>query len=127
MADGKRAGNSTQVQIHYQVEANAPVVYAHGAYGGIGPRGDVIMNIYYDNWPLPAASSLIINEEGRVVSEQTERDESIVRSIVARIIMPPPIARSLAEWLREKAEEAEAKIQEKTGTSSPQENANTQA
>ena len=101
-----------EVPIVFVGAENAPVFFVHGGYGGPGPRGDVIVNLYVDSWKLPDEARLVATEGG--VEEQAEPLHVLVRKVVAQLVLPPVVARSLGEWLVRRAEDAERLAEEAT-------------
>jgi hypothetical protein len=97
------------VPVEFQRLPVAPIVYAHGAWGGVGPRGDVIANFYVDDQFLP--NLVITPTEGGTLREVRTEDSKtlrITRSIVATVLLNPQVALSVGEWLVQKAKEAKA-------------------
>jgi hypothetical protein len=84
---------------------NAPVVYVHGAWGGVGPRGEIVAYLYQDTIEFPEQFSLVISDNGAIVKTETpEYEPKLTRTVRVTLLLTPNVALSFANWLREKAE-----------------------
>jgi len=89
-------------------------VYANGAFGGIGPQRDLVINFYHERPPIPYSQTHIVNEisEHKQMTLGAEVDRHpklenplIVRFITAGIVMDEAFARRLHEWLGNKLQQ----------------------
>jgi len=80
--------------------------YINGAFGGIGPQGEFIVNFYLERVALPNSQTFEI-QEGNVFSEiESERkpadhEQSLVRVVENGIIMDYQHAKEIHRWLGE--------------------------
>ena len=80
--------------------------FAHGAFGGLAPPGDVIVvNFYVDHWGSPDVS-LLIQSDGSAREQISVAAPVVERTVVARLLLAPPVARAVGEWLVATADQA---------------------
>lgn len=79
--------------------------YVNGAYGGIGPGGEVVVNFYLERHALPNVVEYAIGaggEVGDVVHENPPHVEhEIVRVVESGIVMNLETTRRIYDWLGE--------------------------
>ena len=78
-------------------------VYVNGAYGGMGPRGEITINFYQERMPVPKEESRTIKDDG-TVGEQIniipdDLTRLVIRYVNAGVIMTPETARLIYTWL----------------------------
>jgi len=99
MADQKR------VTFHYTEDANYRTIPVSGAWGGITPKGHIIVNFYYDRPESPKSTS---HEVGAKGSLGEELDKSYVhggqghfeRRFEVGVVMDDATASTLIQWLQ---------------------------
>jgi len=98
---------TAQINFHYIKSNNFRVVHADGAHGGVTPRGDIHMALFNERNPIPVRITNKIAENGTLGEEigRSMRD-GIVREVEVDVILDPEVAKSIANWLLEKADEA---------------------
>lgn len=78
-------------------------VYANGAHGGIGPRGELVINFYMERFPLPYEERIGFDDDGNITGdiqiEPVEHDLNIIRYIQTGVVLNMDAARVLHEWL----------------------------
>lgn len=82
--------------------------FINGAIGGLTPRGEVLCNFFFEYKELPDSENAVV-EGGklRTIPEAISGAE-IIREIQCGIILNPVQARSIAQWLVEKADESDS-------------------
>jgi len=81
----------------------APVT---GAWGGISPQREIILDFYIDRRSNPVRLEMR-SEDGKVVEVKREPDpQPIERFVHFGVAMRPDIARTIGKFLVEKADEA---------------------
>jgi len=93
----------SDVRFKYIFSKEYNPVYINGAYGGIGPRGELIVNFYLERSPVPNEEVRNILQNG-VIGEQVKVEpldlqETIIRYIDSGIVMNYETAKVIHEWL----------------------------
>jgi len=83
------------------------MLYISGAFGGVSPAGDISANFYYERRAIPKSQVFSVLENGRLdeLPLKEEKRDSIIRNVLFGISMSPNVARGIARWLDEKADE----------------------
>jgi len=106
------AEEKKELVLHYVEDGDCRTCYANGAFGGMSPRGELVVNFFIDQLPLPAKEILAV--EGGTPTRQVAREEKYEddggqlhteRHIVARVVMSLGVAQSVAQWLDGKVKE----------------------
>lgn len=94
------------IDIKYMKSHFFRVVHADGAFGGIGPRGDVHMSVYSERYALPDAGRLHAGEIGSLERrEEIQSSGQIVRELECDIVFDYVTAVGLRNWLNDKIKE----------------------
>lgn len=103
-----------EVVFHYEEDPDCRTCYANGAFGGVGPKGEIVMNLFLDHLLLPKTETVVIvDKSGATSSKGGSREERfeqdgkmhVERRVVARITMNMGVAQSVARWLDDKVKE----------------------
>lgn len=112
-----------QLTYKYVFNHNYNPVYANGAYGGVSPRGEIVINFYLERQPLPNAVTHEINPNGTigrdVAIEPDDFKSSLVRFVEAGVVFNLDTARNFHGWLGERIRELEAMEQAKASVAQP--------
>lgn len=108
-----RMAEEREIRLHFTEDPNCPTVYANGAWGGVSPKGEIIINFFVDMTALPEVEGFKVDEHGTVKAgtafkgfpEGVEENSDFERRVMARIIMTPGSAQSVADWLKNKVNE----------------------
>jgi hypothetical protein len=107
------------LEFKYKFRSDYNPVYINGAYGGVSPRGELIVSFYLERAPVPNCEKreLIATPEGIKVGEipimePTNYDHTLVRFVEAGIVMNLDTAESVANWILEKVRQQRDQIQE---------------
>ncbi len=104
-----RSAGSKKVKFHYIKSEQKTTVYADGGYGGVTPRGMISLAFYNERLPIPQEEDADVSPEGQIVATtKTKTREGIIRQIDCEVFMTPTTARSIGEWLIERASRADA-------------------
>lgn len=103
------------IKAKYVFENTYNPEYVNGAYGGLGPQGELMLNFYLERGAVPREVSYAVGEEGSL--EQIETDPSdlrtkYIRYVTSGIIINLKTAKSLRLWLDEMIIEMEARESE---------------
>lgn len=99
-----------------ELDPNLRTDYLHGVMGRVTPIGEIEMDFFYDTEDLPEPGELILEAGGTMVTEE-HLDEmlhtgptvrNVTRTIHTRTLLSVEQARSLAQWLLDKIDEAES-------------------
>lgn len=94
-----------KITIQYEKDPEYRLIPAQGAWVGMCPTGDLVIDLYVER-PTPPEEVLIEVEPPNIVREVERRGERQVRRLMAGLTMRPDLAWSLGRWLQEKAEAA---------------------
>lgn len=82
------------------------LVPATGAWGGVSPQKEIIVDFYVDNRRNPEYMDIEAEKDGKITKEErTPSSESIDRILQFGVVMRPDIARSIGQFLIDKANE----------------------
>ncbi|HEY3314739.1 MAG TPA: hypothetical protein VGL40_05575 [Bacillota bacterium] len=91
------------VTISVRQAEQTPTYYVHGAWGGIGPRGEIVAYLYQDVQPFPTQFNLEVDKTtGLVLKDEGSNPSPLERVVVAKLLIPGQVAEGLAEWLKDK-------------------------
>lgn len=100
------------IRFQYEDAADYRLIYSTGAQGGITPNGLVKFDMYVEFHSSPAAEAGSLLPNGKlgdmVVEGLAAGTINVTRRREIGVIMSLDDARSLAKWLGEKADEADA-------------------
>lgn len=103
-----------KITFNYHFSKNYNPVYVNGAYGGVGPRGEIIVNFYLERQGIPESHTHQINKDGTlskdVESVPEEPLSNVVRFIETGVVLNLESAKKVHSWLGEKISEAEDSI-----------------
>lgn len=85
--------------------------YANGAYGGVNPRGELVVNFYFERNPIPYQETNELNEDGEFVGEPKldpeDHHTNVIRYVSTGVVMNLDSAKSLYQWLGQHIEQLE--------------------
>lgn len=91
------------VKIEYLYDSEYAPAYANGAYGGIGPKGEITINFFFERNSDPADSLLEADENGNLTREvpidPEDFQKTIVREVFSGVIVNKRTAMELRHWL----------------------------
>lgn len=110
---GSPSNPESNIGIKYMKSHFFRVVHADGAFGGIGPRGDVHMSVYSERYALPDRGTLHPGEIGTLERrEEIETSGQIVRELECDIVFDYVTAVGLRNWLNDKIKELQNLIKQ---------------
>lgn len=101
-----------KLKIKYIFPKDYNPIFVNGAYGGLSPRGDIVVNFFLERPALPNSQTYEIND-GKIGAEIIEERDpsdlqgSIVRYISHGIILDYKNAKELHRWLGSHIEQLE--------------------
>lgn len=100
-----------KVEIKYTQPANYRPTFVNGAFGGINPQKQLVVNFYFENNPTPESQTFELNENGKLGNELERKPESdilyINREITTGIILDLESAKRISNWLNNKITQLE--------------------
>ncbi len=101
-----------KITFNYHYSENYNPTYVNGAYGGVGPQGEIIVNFYFERQGIPKSHTHEINEDGSLSSKPKsvpgEPLSNIIRFIETGIILNLDSAKRIHAWLGQKIVELES-------------------
>jgi len=85
-------------------------VYCTGAFGGVTPKNEVVLNFFMERQPIPYSETRQINKDGslgNIIEVEPENDlhtVDIVRYVETGVIMDLETAKEIHAWLGENIE-----------------------
>ena len=98
-----------EIKIQFKKTQDYRIIPITGAWGGINPQGEIVFDLFVERMEVPESIQMKI-EPGRPPLEVRREGEAHVRECQVGIVVRPDIARSIGEWLIQKATEANAGI-----------------
>ena len=104
----KDSAKTVEFQFIFQDDYNP--VYANGAWGGIGPHGDLTMNFYHERAGVPYSVTHVFEADGVKLGEEIARDPpkdapNIVRYVTTGVVIDEDCARKIYKWLGARLEQ----------------------
>jgi len=94
----------TEIKFDYIFEDDYKPEYVSGAHGGTTPRGDVVLNFYFERHGLPFKENFKIKEDGTLEEKSSHRepaknDPTLIRQVMSGVIMSQQTAREIRDFL----------------------------
>lgn len=94
----------------YKFNADYNPHYVNGAYGGVNPAGELVVNFYFERTPVPYEEQVRI-EDGETIKVNPENhEENLIRFVPTGVVMNLESAKSIHAWLGEHIENLEKKV-----------------
>jgi len=108
-------GKTKRARIIYSKDQGYKLVPVTGAWGGVSPQKEIIVDFYIDNLRHPDSIE-ITAAGGKIVKEdRTPAESPIDRVLQFGVVLRPDIARSIGKFLIEKANDAFTDEQKEEG------------
>ncbi len=108
-----------RITFNYHFDDNYNPEYVNGAYGGIGPKGELIVNFYLERQGIPKSHTHEVKEDGSldspIVGNQQKSEFNVIRYINTGIILNLDSAKQIYNWLGQKIDEFENMIKSNSG------------
>jgi len=105
------------LKVKYKFDKNYNPKYANGAFGGINPLGEIIMNFYLERKPIPHSTTLKLKDKmptNEVVEfEPKDLGISMIRFIDTGVILNYEVAKEIHRFLGESLMELEKALNKK--------------
>ncbi|MBA7707990.1 hypothetical protein ES703_116877 [subsurface metagenome] len=95
--------NDHTVEFKYKFPDDYNPKYVNGAYGGIGPRGELVVNFYLERQPIPKEETYEVTKKGVLggLLDRTPEDlrSKIIRFIQTGVVLNLESAKIIHKWL----------------------------
>lgn len=89
-----------RVKFRYIFDDRYNPQYANGAFGGITPHGEVVLNFYFERMNIPYEQEFSLQPDGTVGAlQKNEPDSKYIRYVQNGVILSQQDARAFAQWL----------------------------
>ena len=94
------------IRFDYKLSPNFAVYSISGAFEGLNSQGEIVMTLYNERPAVPERQTYSISKDGSIDKRpiSVEKEESLIRQVMLGVSMTPSVARSVGEWLIEKAD-----------------------
>ncbi len=96
----------SEIQVDYVKSPLFRDIFVDGIIGGLTPRGYIQMAVYNERFAIPQSIFLSLNKDGTPSEEVLEKRVTrsyAVRDLEANLVLDAESARSMAEWLLDRA------------------------
>ncbi len=106
-AKGNGKDQIKEAVIYYQVPLDHRILPVNGCYGGLGPRGELIINFFEETFPLPKTVTHEVIADGTLGKQKTVEIEggNLVRHVQASIAVSIEHAESIGKWMLKNVED----------------------
>jgi hypothetical protein len=96
----------SSITFEYRLSPNFTVYAVSGAFGGLNTQGEIVMTLYNERSAIPDRQTYNLSKDGSIDKRpvSVEKKEALVREVMLGVSMNPAVARSVGQWLIEKAE-----------------------
>ena len=99
-------GKTRKITIKYIQATDYKIIAANGAYGGVTPKGDIMMNLFVEHATVPESVTHDVVEGKLGPQVATDKGGSMfTRDLQIGVVMSADQAEQIAVWLHGKAEE----------------------
>jgi hypothetical protein len=93
-----------EIKIEFKKATDYRIIPVSGAWGGVNPQGEIIVDLFVEKLEIESVRLRV--ESGRPPVEIAREGQIQVRESQIGIVVSAGIARSIGEWLIQKAQEA---------------------
>lgn len=99
------------IKFEYKILPSYNSYAVSGAHGGLSASGEVVVNFFHERGPVPKKQEYQIRN-GQIQEPPIfeEKKDAIIRDVLFGVSMSPSTARSLANWLNDKADLYDEKL-----------------
>ena len=95
------------ITIHFRKDEGYRVLAVNAVWGGVTPRGDIMVDLCHESQPQPDAITHEVTPEGLGAEiERTPPTPSVERTVLVGVVLTPEHAESIGLWLQAKARES---------------------
>lgn len=99
------------IKFEYKILPSYNSYAISGAHGGLNSSGEVVVNFFHERASIPKKQEYQVRN-GHIQEPPIfeEKKDDIIRDVLFGVSMSPATARSLADWLNEKADLYDKKL-----------------
>lgn len=90
------------IKVFYEKSKDYRLIPATGAYGGVSPNGEVIIDFYVERRDSPESITLEIDDQGKAIEKSPVRSR-FIREKQFGIVLRPDIALTIGKFISDKA------------------------
>ncbi len=110
--------NKSKIRFKYIFSEDYNPKYVNGAYGGINPRGEIVVTFFMERSAMPKSQTFLLKNgkpDKELSAERKPEDlqESVVRFVQNGIILDHKNAKEIHKWLGDHIEKLEKLILKK--------------
>jgi len=97
----------SEIKIFFRRNPDFKMMPVSGVWGGLTPQGNVYCDFFFEKAEIPENVVMEVGE-GAVPAKEVGRNpqtQMFIREVVVGLSMQPEIARSIGQWLIDKADE----------------------
>ena len=100
-----------KINVLFSQSRDYRTVSATGVWGGHTPSGEILCNFFIEHFALPDQLEITLSPTGEKESEHQIYKEGkiFIREVQIGIIMSPRVAKSIGEWMIQRADELTSK------------------
>lgn len=107
-SDSSSANKDAKLKYRYLKSTHFRSIKVDGAWGGLTPRGDIIMSLYNERLQIPDEQEYEVSEAGSLkLSNEITQHEGMIREVEIVAMMRPEVAVALFNWLQQMIREFE--------------------
>lgn len=94
------------ITFDYKLSPDFAVYAVSGAFGGLNTHGEIVMTLYNERAAIPIRQTYNVGKDGSIDKRpvNVEKEKSLIRHVMFGVSMNPEVARSVGQWLIEKAD-----------------------
>jgi len=97
--------DKTTVKFVHKFTDDYRIIPANGAWGGVSPRGDLLMHFFVEHTKVPREEIQVVKEDGSLDSSRKKTKEvEIIRTMQIGVNMNIEQVTHLANWILENVE-----------------------
>lgn len=105
---------SQEIKVKYEYAPDYRKIPATGAWGGLTPNGEVIINFFVEFITKPDSIKIKIDETGIVEQKNQEaKDITWTRELLVGVVLRPDIAESIGQFLLRYAKDGEQALRQR--------------
>jgi|SRR5699024_259148 len=89
------------VHFKYKFPSDYNPDYVNGAYGGVSPNGEIVVNFYFERIPIPYEETVDLDTEAIKRTLPENHSENVIRYVPSGVVMNIDTAKSFHQWLGE--------------------------
>lgn len=107
---------SSSLKFKFKFSEDYNPVYVNGAFGGVTPNGELVLNFYLERHAIPKSQTMAL-ESGGTLGEEIEREPvdykaSMVRYVTHGVVLSPPGAARIYSFIGQHLKTMGIEVQE---------------